>query len=324
MIRVLLLLILAFILSPLPKPQAAVGEKLFRAYVPYTANTRYIGAQDESSGVWREKYAPTQIVKISLRWDLIEPDPGEYKWNAEGKDAALKGLARDYRLLISTRAAPRWARKYVEWRCSQPDPGYYDEYARWMNAVVERYEPWAIEVWNEPDALKEDVAKDFYFYGCWDRGDAYAALTRDVYKLVKADHPEVVVMAGALMLPDGVGSWQRSFLRSAPGGDVISYHAYAAFGVAGSWDIIGEMAEGIWEYTSKPLFVTETALLDYSLKCSNLHREHKKLYLDYINRMMPVWGPFGYIRYTIGGNNWRCSDVWPGEEWELYQSLTGN
>jgi hypothetical protein len=42
------------------------------SYLPIVGITRYIGAQDETTGKYQDYYAPGQITKISLRWDLIE------------------------------------------------------------------------------------------------------------------------------------------------------------------------------------------------------------------------------------------------------------
>lgn len=300
-------------------PRESAPTRAYRVYLPMVGATRYIGAQDETTGEYKKYYAKDQITKITLRWDLIEGKQGEYRWNVEGNDAKIKSLSKDYRLLIGTRAAPKWARKYSGYPCSQPKPEYYQDYGKFVKAVIERYHPWGVELWNEPDVERGAFGRDWFLMGCWDTGKQYAEMTRTVYPMVKADN--LTVMVGALMLEDK--SWAASFLTNDPAGDWVSFHAYPYNGVVDNYDIPGERAKWLHARTDKGVFLSEISLLDYTGKCSKAFEKAKADYLTMLNDNLVSWGIEGFTWYTIGGNNWRCSDLYPGPAYEAYLGLFG-
>lgn len=305
------ILFLSAFLAPTPQPE------LHYTYLPVVGITRYIGAQDETTGKYQDYYADGQITKISLRWDLIEAKRGEYNWSTEGNDKAIQSMAMDYRLLIGTRGAPRWARLYPNFPCSQPKEEYYRDYAEFIKAIIERYHPWAVELWNEPDVPRGAFGQDWVIMGCWDHGWQYAEMTREVYPIVKRD--DVVIIVGALMLEGD--SWAANMLAYKPAGDWISFHAYPYNGVTENYDIPGRRAKWIHSRTDKGVFLSEVSLLDYTGKCTLPYQRAKADYLEELNENLIVWGIEGFTWYTIGGNNWRCSDLYPGPAYEKYKSL---
>lgn len=315
----LVVLSILLILSSMGRGQAKEEERSNRVFLPVVGVTRYVGAQDEGNGVWEGRYLSGQITKVTLRWDLIEKNRGSYNWNAEGDDAALKVVGGKYRLLIGTRGSPKWARKYAEYPCSQPKPEFYDEYANFVKAAAERYKAWGVELWNEPDVKRGEFGKDWVLMGCWDTGKQYSEMTQVVYPRIK--RADLVVMVGAMMLEET--SWAANMLAWEPAGDWISYHSYAYNGVVKEYEKPREKADWIHARTDKGVFLSEVALLDYTEKCSGAYQNAKADYLDMLNESLVSWGIEGFTWYTIGGNNWKCSDLYPGPAYETYKSLFG-
>lgn len=311
MIAVIAILILSLFSTPTPQP------KQYYTYLPSLGITRYAGAQDETTGKYQHLYADDQITKISLRWDLIEAKRGTYAWNIEGNDQAIKTLAKDYRLLIGTRASPKWARLYPDYPCSQPVREYYSDYADFIQAVIERYKPWAVELWNEPDVERGAFGVSWSWMGCWDHGWQYSEMTRFVYSKVKRD--DIIIMTGALMLEDD--TWAANMLAYEPAGDWISFHAYSYNGVPSGYDLAHDRATWLHRRTDKGVFLSEVSLLDYTGKCTLPFQKAKAEFLEMVNSSLATWGIEGYVWYTIGGNNWRCSDLYPGPAYETYKSL---
>ncbi len=105
-----------------------------------------------------------RVVRLTLRWNWIEPERGELDWSAMDGTLAQLSAARIEPLLVIV-GSPRWASGapageqrpdlYV------PPPGprfsaWLDRYARFVSAAVERYGDavrlW--EIWNEPNLAK--------------------------------------------------------------------------------------------------------------------------------------------------------------------------
>jgi hypothetical protein len=110
-------------------------------------------------------------------------------------------------------------------------------------------------------------------------------------------------------------------LAYKPAGDWISYHAYPYNGVVKNYDIPGRRAKWIHSRTDKGVFLSEVSLLDYTGKCTLPYQRAKADYLEMLNESLVSWGIEGFTWYTIGGNNWRCSDLHPGPAYEKYKSL---
>jgi len=289
----------------------------YKAHIPILGVSRYIGAQDEfSSSKSYTWWIEGQVTKLTLRWDLIEKEKGRYDWNGEGEDSRIF-LADESKLILGTRASPIWVRKHPDFTCSQPTPEFYKDYANFIISAIDRYHPWAIELWNEPEVQKGVFEDNWFYMGCWDSGREYAEMTKVVYPIIKEKHPETLVMIGALLMEDY--EWIEEMFAENPSGDTVSYHAYDYyFGETGN---AKKNALWLYEHTDKPLFLSETALLDMSLECSADFQVAKREYLDSLYKSIQDIGIIGFTWYTIGGNLWRCSDLYPGAAYDLYKEL---
>lgn len=288
----------------------------FHAHLPVVELVRYIGAQDELNGSSQKLWIDGQVTKITLRWDLIEKEKGNYNWNAEYNDAAIF-LADNKKLIIGTRASPVWSRKHPDFTCSQPKPEFYKSYANFLVAAIDRYKPWSVELWNEPEVRIGTFENSWFFMGCWDSGKEYSAMTKIVYPIIKEKHPKVLVMVGALIMEDR--QWLKDFFKTKPKGDIVSYHAYDYW--KGETGNVKRHANWLSDHTDKPLFLSETSLLDASSKCSNEFQLAKAKFLDDLNKTFQGLGIVGFTWYTIGNNNWKCSDLYPGPAYERYKNL---
>jgi len=266
------------------------------------------GAQDETKTLYN-LIPSDSFYHINIRWDQVEKDKGTYKWDSATDQAVQGAKDNGLKVIIGTRASPKWARKYPDKVCSQPKGGNYDEYAGFVYEIVKRYHPWGVEVWNEPDAKPDVVPDDLWHFGCFDSGKAYAEVTAYVYPFAKRADPGVKVIGGALAMADD--KWLDQWLTapySAWHQDIISYHAYS-YWKGNNEDIAKAHANKIRKYGDFELIVTETSLLDSTGKCSSEFEDAKAVHAQYVNKNIDNWKLYGAIWYTVGGNNWRCSDL---------------
>ncbi|MBN1486506.1 MAG: beta-galactosidase [Anaerolineae bacterium] len=140
----------------------------------------------EMGSPWIVEYFP---------WAYIEGEEGQYGW--DHSDLVIEH-ARNQGLQVIARLGmvPDWARpdpEEVETTFTYIDPEYYDEFARFAAAFVERYQGQVnyIIIWNEPNLSFE------WGYRPVDPA-AYVELLRVVYPVVHSVNPDIVVLAGAL------------------------------------------------------------------------------------------------------------------------------
>lgn len=295
--------------TPTPEP-----VRKYRIHLAMTIIQRpLVGAQDETHGAYLSVFPEDSVAHYSIRWDKGEPEPGQYVWESGLGEVISRAYREKVKVIIGTRASPEWARLKPDWTCSQPKTTAYDDYARWVNAIIDKYHPWGIEIWNEPDVGYNDVSQDWWIMGCFLSGSDYAQFVNTVIPIVKAHSPETKILIGALMLDgDDQGRFARS-LTYAKGYDYLSYHAYVYAGT-GRDDVILEKADLLRSMIvpTPPLFVTETSMLDYGDKCSPAFEQLKDEYAAHARAGLGPWGLSGALWYTIGGNGWKCSDLLPG------------
>jgi hypothetical protein len=133
-------------------------------------------------------------VKQQVRWDLIEPSPGQYNWGMyDGVvDAAnMRGL----RVMLSVVHAPAWSHtSYVDDNPEGAPPDDLTLFADFLGRLVDRYRGriHAIEVWNEENLDRE-----------WDTAEGvnparYVEMLRLAYQVIKSRDPNIIVISGAL------------------------------------------------------------------------------------------------------------------------------
>lgn len=297
----------------------AIGiEFMFQTYLPLVIFTfSLIGVQDETLGGYAAKYAAYTTVHIHAKWDEVEAVQGKYDW--VNMDEVVIKIPKRNNLIIGTRTSPEWARKYTN-RCSQPKQEYYYDYALFVDNLVDRYNPWGIEIWNEPDVKPWQVGLDNWMFGCWDTGEDYGKLVAEVRRVLGST--SVNIIAGALMLSDDTKDFARVALAHWGDYDYVSYHAYASI-YENNWNVIDDKAHFIRTVTPKPILVTETSLL--SDLCTDYHSYRLSEYLSYVLTQMVDWRIDGFLWYTIGGNKWRCSDLYyVPDAYNQYMGLSDN
>ena len=257
--------------------------------------------------------------RIFLRWDEIELQPGRYDWDARVDEGITLLKNAGAPLLITIITTPDWARQYPEVRCSPPLQKYIDNYAEFANAVIDRYQPHAIELTNEPEVPVEVIGNLDKWMGCWGpEGDYYAEMLKVVYPHVKGRNPEVIVLAGSLMLDDDQDDFWKDVLAAGAGGyyDGLSFHGYVYYPLNeyGLLDHKVALLRSLGE--TAPLWLTETRMLCYDeyIDCGVDFELAQAEYYDYLVQSYSEIGVERFFWFTVANNYWRYSDLVEGDE----------
>jgi hypothetical protein len=137
-------------------------------------------------------------IKIQVRWEDIETEPGVYDFDRLRmglRRASLQGV----KVMLSVVTTPEWAREDgVDIERHGPPADYQD----YVNFVVELMNQFpgrfhAIEVWNEQNLDREWTS----LRGL--RADDYVELLRQTYQAIKQVNPDMMVISGALSTTGG-------------------------------------------------------------------------------------------------------------------------
>jgi len=241
-----------------------------------------------------------------ISWRALQPNEGDpINW------ALLAGFEAELRALRSARITPvvivsdypRWANdETVRWdgqptSCARLNVDHYDEFAVFMQALVNRYKTgeYNVHIWelgNEPDVDPDLVPADSQF-GCWGDidsdnygGGVYGNMLRVVTPAIKAADPSAQVWIGGLLLAQPVPSnpdlghpelFLQGILQSGSAAffDAIPYHSYPGYnGVrmdqdAGDWAAWGGYLVGKARFlrqimapfgVDKPLYIDEVGM----------------------------------------------------------------
>ena len=205
-----------------------------------------------------------------IHWDAIEPlyqEPPDYHWETILETGLINASAAGVEVIAIIQFAPYWAQKLPGVACGPFSEEAFDEFARFMQALVSRYSkpPYLVKYWeigNEPD-IDPTLVSPQSGYGCWgDQNDEYygggyyAEMLKVVYPQIKATDPDAQVLVGGLLLdcdplnppeaPEGSGTSKdcssprfiEGILRNGGGDyfDAISFHAYDYyFGTLGKY-----------------------------------------------------------------------------------------
>ncbi len=154
-------------------------------------------------------------VKVQFQWDEMEPDgPGSQSDYWRQMELYMQTALRyGFQVLVSVTKAPDWARPTNEENGPPSDP---QELARFITSFLDRFGPaiHAIEVWNEPNLLRE-------WRGAPMNGATYMRYFDAAYRAINTwnqqndqGHRIRVVTAG--LAPTGNSQWSvddRLFLR---------------------------------------------------------------------------------------------------------------
>lgn len=139
-------------------------------------------------------------VKLQVRWEFAEPQPGVYDWERLGYDLFFD-LATRYNLkvLISVVSAPDWAREAGVNLETHGPPADNQALANFIGTLISRYPGriHAVEVWNEMNLAREWTSARGL------RAADYVAMATTVANTIRFVDPNIIVVSGALS-PTGV------------------------------------------------------------------------------------------------------------------------
>ena len=155
------------------------------------------------------------IRRNGLLWRDIQPtEGGAYRWDAANvralEEEMINASQNNLKLMVIVRGSPRWATEAAT-DCSAVKPAYFDDFARFMAAVVDRYSrpPYNVMYWelgNEIDVDPDLIGVDWAF-GCWGDvddefygGREYGEMLKVVSPAMKAVNPGVKILTGGLLL----------------------------------------------------------------------------------------------------------------------------
>ncbi len=196
-----------------------------------------IGEGDAATDLAAAKQLGARLVRVELRWNLLEPDAAGVRDEAflAQADAVMdRARAAGLKVLLVVDGTPCWASSApadLRGDCTTGDerakaasypPARPADFAAVAAFVAGRYRTAlaAFEVWNEPDQ-----ANEYYFAGP-DKPRRYAAILKAAYPEIKRAAPGVPVLAGSLVGSNGV--FLKALYRAGIKGsyDALSVHFY--------------------------------------------------------------------------------------------------
>lgn len=212
--------------EPTPLP---INQRDFQLGIQVQVNIE--GMQD----VWMDEVNKLGMewVKQQIRWEIVEPQPGQYDWTYVdvGIDSAAE---RGIKVLLSVVTAPDWSREPGVDLTQHGPPADPQVYANFIAELLRRHpgKIHAIEIWNEQNLDREWTST---------RGLVpanYVEMLRVSYQTIKEIDPGIVVISGALS-PTGfdnrVNAWN----------DFAYMDAMIASGMLNYTDCVGAHHNGI-------------------------------------------------------------------------------
>jgi hypothetical protein len=232
-------------------------ESAVNLYLPYILNKppfrSMFGVEmesiNEASGLNEMLDAGVTWVRTnSLKWSATEKTKGVYTWNGDLEDELANAGQNDIENILVINSTPEFYQLYAGIACAPMQEQYFDEFADFMRAVVERYSkpPYKIEyyeIWNEPDAPLSPGQPD-NIYGCWHdpnkpafAGQHYGKMLKVVYPAIKQANSNAKLLVGGLLLDCNPNNcpvdpkpsrFLENILSVGAGGsfDGVSFHAY--------------------------------------------------------------------------------------------------
>ncbi len=186
--------------SPTPSPEPAIPEQATGAPTPSgpiptqlpmpDLNSQLMGVQLDptlNQQDWNQAVADLQRLgvrwlKVQISWDQMQPNgPDEISEDLKRLEIYLKSAHNNgagFSIMLSFAKAPAWARSNVDQSGPPDDP---NALARFITLVLDRVgiATYAIEVWNEPNLLREWVGQPL-------TGQSYMQYFVPAYNAIKA------------------------------------------------------------------------------------------------------------------------------------------
>jgi hypothetical protein len=286
-------------------------------YLPIVSSSHFapciLGAQIEGAvegvGQWIIK---DRIYHWPVYWCEVEKERGEYIW-PEVYDTNARALA-EYPIIITIKRTPPWAQKWDD-VASPPDEKYYPNLRNFIRATSDRYHPWAIEFYNEPDCVRGQGYAPMYGAWVdinetwWQGGTRYGEACKAMYPL------PVKMLGGALMMNDDSLEFLDGALAAGMQADALSFHCYLHS--REEFDRPFELASQLRVRSSLPLMITETSVLSHTNDKDEATEEFEQMQADYLSHAIAGmgWNELEYIGwYTLANNNWCNSDLQRGDD----------
>ncbi|MAS32572.1 MAG: hypothetical protein CL610_01110 [Anaerolineaceae bacterium] len=174
--------------------------------------------------------------KQQVRWEDIEPEPGEFNWAS--LDLSLP-LAADYgmKVMLSVVTAPEWSREQGVNTAQHGPPADPQDYGNFVAAILERYPGMVhgIEVWNE-----QNLDREWTSTGGLSAAN-YVELLRVATQSIKNVDPGVIVISGAL---SPTGGWTEPDGRVTAIDDFIYFDSLINAGLLNYADCVGAHHNG--------------------------------------------------------------------------------
>jgi hypothetical protein len=189
---------------------------------------------DDTEVLNQMQAAGAQMVRLFVPWMWLEPNrPGDYDQTYEQSlDRYVQAVrARGMKLLMVLVGTPCWATSYPGADCVNGDyadgsdaganyaPAQDTDAGTVAAYIVSRWDPDALEVWNEPD-----TSDYFEPPPGQDAAAAYTNLVKAIDTAVKATSPSTTIVAGALAQGDTRFLQQLYDDGIAADSDAISIH----------------------------------------------------------------------------------------------------
>jgi hypothetical protein len=275
-----------------------------------------LGAQIEGAVAGREQWCiPNRVYQWAIRWKNVEAEHGVYVWPADYDENAR--LLADYETIITVKCTPVWARLWDSVN-SPPAPEYYDETAQFIRAVQARYNPKAIEFYNEPDVYRGEGEPEYF--GDWvNTGETWYQGGQRYGQALAAIKPNTnsKLLGGALMMHGGSIDFLRGALDAGMQPDAISFHCYISS--PDRYNRALELAAQInavsdWRYR---LVITETSVT------GNVDTEELRAWqAEYLHTLLRYYREEGIVLvnwYSLANNGWGNADmVWNNTSMPVY------
>jgi hypothetical protein len=296
------------------QPQEILTDVNHNIYFPIILwQEALVGAEYEREMCKYKDYInPRSNIKISINWNQVEYEKGTYDWTVP--DDKLCRNQPDY---IVVKMTPEWAGYPGDPVCKLPQIQYWDEAVAFYRAVVYRYNPRYLAIWNEPDMPVISDGEDYL--GCIpDEPESYAEFVNYVVERVD----DVKIVAGE------VSNVYNEFSRQAfphLNTEYVSFHCYANFR-----DVYEPLCENKYQFlqtlvSNKTIINSETAVYYKSGEADDYYQAQ----VEHFDRLLEMQIPFYFYTGQCHGWPWNtlstdlleCDEdgnITPRPVWSLY------
>jgi hypothetical protein len=175
-------------------------------------------------------------IKQQVRWEHVEPGPGEFNWGLiDGivDTASKEGIY----VMLSVVTSPAWARVNSGGGTHGP-PDNYEEFGRFIGQLVDRYQGkiQAIEVWNE-----QNLDREWQSPNGLNAAD-YVRLLQVANREIRVRDSNIIIISGAL---SPTGGWVEPDGRVTAIDDFAYFQQLLDAGMISLVDCVGAHHNGI-------------------------------------------------------------------------------